>query len=168
MPSDQIVTARDVLKSLAEFKRLGGARLLQDLEAREPDLCEFVLEELSAIHRRLLETGATARQVRRLTRQTEALALVIVASLRRAHARLWDDADDDRPRGADADPPPGRLEAIVKAGFDAGNHMSPARAEGATSDPGNDRADPDPHRAGDLRKEQPDHEEEPDREEGAD
>jgi hypothetical protein len=104
MPSDQIVTARDVLKSLAEFRRLGGARLLEELEAREADLCEFVLEELSAIHRRLLETGATARQVRRLTRQTEALALVIIASLRRAHARLWD--ADDHGDVANADPAP--------------------------------------------------------------
>lgn len=148
MPSDQIVTARDVLQSLAEFKRLGGARLLQDLEAREPDLCEFVLEELSAIHRRLLETGATARQVRRLTRQTEAIALVIIASLRRAHARLWDEPDDDdRPAGADADPPPGHLEAMAETGPTAGNHMPPVPAEVATSsDPGNDRTDPDPPR----------------------
>jgi hypothetical protein len=169
MPSDQIVTARDVLKSLAEFRRLGAARLLEDLEAREADLCEFVLEELSAIHRRLLETGATARQVRRVTRQVEALALVIIASLRRAHARLWD--VDDPADGANADPAPGRLAAIVDAGGNAGSPSPAPPADGVTTDHPTDQTDPTdpgPRGAADPRKEQPDHEEERDHEDGAD
>jgi hypothetical protein len=59
MPSDAIVSARDVLAALAEVRRLGPRRAWSDMEAAEPDLAEFALEELSAVHQRLLATAAT-------------------------------------------------------------------------------------------------------------
>jgi hypothetical protein len=89
MASDQVVNAKDVLQALMEVRRVGGRRMLEDLERREPDLTEFCLEELSAIHQQLLEMRATPRQVRDASRRVEGLALVLVTALRKAGLRLW-------------------------------------------------------------------------------
>ena len=81
-PPRPAVTARDVLKALSEVRRRGPWPLLQDLETAEPDLAEFVMEEISAIHHTLLESGARPRVVRRLQRQTQSLVRVCVMVLR--------------------------------------------------------------------------------------
>lgn len=89
--SDTTVTARDVLRAVADVRRRGTWAALEDLEHRERDLAEFVLEELTALHHDLLASGANPRKARRLARRTQALAAVIILSLRDAHARLWGD-----------------------------------------------------------------------------
>jgi hypothetical protein len=87
------VTASAVLAALSEVRRRGHWPLLQELEAIEPDLTGFVLEEISAIHGTLLKTGARPKAVRRLQRQVQSLALVAILSLR----PMRRDGDDDPP-----------------------------------------------------------------------
>ena len=89
MATDAIVTAADVLRAMMELRRRGHDAVLRELEQQEPDLAEHLMEELGGIHRQLLETGATPKRVRRLARRVEAMALVLVGSLRHAHRRLW-------------------------------------------------------------------------------
>ena len=86
------VTARDVLKALSEVRRRKHWPLFQELEAAEPDLSEFVLEEVSAIHHTLLQAGVRPRTVRRLQRQVQTLVLVCVLAPRNA-----DPARDEPP-----------------------------------------------------------------------
>lgn len=76
------VTARQVLSALSEIRRRGHWPLLQELESVEPELAEFLLEEVSAIHHTLLRSGAKPKIVRRLQRQVQALTLVCVLVFR--------------------------------------------------------------------------------------
>jgi hypothetical protein len=99
-PPRPIVSARDVLHAISEIRRRGQWPLFQDLEAAEPDLAEFVLEEITAIHHTLLKTGARPKAVRRFQRQVQNLALVCVLTLRRS-----DRGDADHPL-----PPPAEQE----------------------------------------------------------
>jgi hypothetical protein len=78
----QRVTARDVLKALSEVRRRKHWPLFQELEAAEPDLTEFILEEISAIHHTLLQAGVRPRTVRRLQQQVQTLVLVCVLAPR--------------------------------------------------------------------------------------
>jgi len=89
MPSDEVVNAQDVLRAVMELRRRGNQPVIEELEKLEPDLTEFLLEELGLIHQQLLDLGAKPRQVRRLARSIEAMAVVLVTALRRAHLRLW-------------------------------------------------------------------------------
>src|SRR4051812_12827848 len=91
MPSDQTVTARDVLRALADVRRRGTGPALAEFEQLEPDLAEFLIEEVTAIHHDVAAIGARARRVRALTERVETLAVVLVRSLRQAHLRLWED-----------------------------------------------------------------------------
>ena len=76
------ITARDVLHALSEVRRRGPWPLFQQLEQIEPELAEFVLEEISAIHHTLLKTGARPGVVRRLQRQVQSLILVSLLAIR--------------------------------------------------------------------------------------
>ena len=78
------ITARDVLKALSEVRRRKHWSLFQELESAEPDLSEFVLEEISALHHTLLQAGVRPRTVRRLQRQVQTLVLVCVLAPRNA------------------------------------------------------------------------------------
>jgi hypothetical protein len=98
--SDQTVTARDVLRALAEVRRRGSRAALEEFEKREPDLAEFLIEEVSALHHDVLASGADPRKARALSRRFERLAVVLVTTLRHAHLRLW--GQQDEPTGADA------------------------------------------------------------------
>jgi hypothetical protein len=89
------VTASAVLAALSEVRRRGHWPLLQELEAIEPELTGFILEEISSIHGTLLKTGARAKAVRRLQRHVQSLVLITVLSLRPIE-RDGDD-DDDSP-----------------------------------------------------------------------
>ncbi|MDB5355007.1 MAG: hypothetical protein JWN24_1460 [Phycisphaerales bacterium] len=91
MATDQVVSPQDVLRALMQLRRQGAANVMKELEAQEPDLAEFLLEETSAVHRQLLELGGTPRRVRRIHRRVESLALVLVLALRQARLRLWQD-----------------------------------------------------------------------------
>jgi hypothetical protein len=95
------VTASAVLAALSEVRRRGHWPLLQELEAIEPELTGFVLEEISAIHATLLKTGARAKAVRRLQRHVQSLVLISILSLRPIE-RGGD--DDDLPPAAQQHP----------------------------------------------------------------
>ncbi|MGB1125728.1 MAG: hypothetical protein ACPG4Q_11020 [Phycisphaeraceae bacterium] len=83
---EQAVSARDVLLAIHEYLRLGHTRVIENLEQREPDLAEHLMEGLSQIHRDLLNAGLDARHTRKLYRSVEALALVCVRALETAHS----------------------------------------------------------------------------------
>jgi hypothetical protein len=89
LASDQVVTTKDVLDALMKVRRQGNDRLLRELEAREPDLAEFLLEETSAVHQMVLELGAKPRQSRRIFLRVETMALVLVTAISNATLRLW-------------------------------------------------------------------------------
>ena len=92
MPSqDRQVSSKHVLQSLMRLKRQGTQRALEELEQVEPDLAEFLMEELSLVHRKLLELAGPPRRTRWLARRVESLALVLVGSLRQAHYEMWKD-----------------------------------------------------------------------------
>jgi hypothetical protein len=93
--SSPVVSARDVLNALSEIRRRGQWPLFQELESIEPELAEFVLEEITAIHHTLLKTGARPKAVRRFQRQVQSLVLVCVLS--------------QRPRPADDSTPASRV-----------------------------------------------------------
>ena len=76
------VSAREVLAALAQVKRRGHWPLLQELERREPELTHHLLEELSLVHKTLLDSAAPPKIVRRLQRQIQGLILICVLSLR--------------------------------------------------------------------------------------
>jgi hypothetical protein len=89
MSSDRVVEAKDALAAVLEVRRLGRSRVMEQLEALEPDLAEFALEELTAIHRRKADLGWRPKDVRGLGRRVEVMALVPVTALRKASLRLW-------------------------------------------------------------------------------
>jgi hypothetical protein len=125
MASDQVVVAQDVLRAVMELRRLGNRRALEELEQREPDLSEFLLEELTAVHHDLLHIGAGPGRVRRLSGRVETLALVMVHALRHAHLRLWRD-EAAGTRLAQLDPSlSGRSEADVGVEEGAGGDCQP-------------------------------------------
>ena len=77
------ITARQVLQALSEVRRRKVWPVVQELEKTEPDLTEFLLEELSAIHQTLMATGAQPKIVRRLQRQVQVMAVVLIVTLRK-------------------------------------------------------------------------------------
>jgi hypothetical protein len=110
---DQVVCARDVLRAASQVRRLRTDVSIQQLEQTEPDLTEFLLEELSAVHQLVLALGGRPRLERRVVRRVEYMALVLVTSLRAAQLRLWEDQfantpiadlDPAHPDAAEADP----------------------------------------------------------------
>lgn len=94
MATDQVITAKDIMDAVIRIRRIGVEKSLQELEQREPDLAEIVLEELSAVHRRLQDAGMPARRTRRLMRRIESLVLVAIAAMRQGHLRLWEEPAD--------------------------------------------------------------------------
>jgi len=87
MPADHSrrppsISAKAVLRALAEVKRRGHWPLFQQLEHAEPELAEHVLEELSLAHQTLLASVAPPKVVRRLQRQVQSVVLVAWLCLR--------------------------------------------------------------------------------------
>ena len=76
------VTAHEVLAALSQLKRRGVWPLLQDMEHNEPELAYHLLEELSLVHKTLLDSAAPPKVVRRLQHQVQSLILVCVVALR--------------------------------------------------------------------------------------
>jgi hypothetical protein len=46
MPSDQQVEAKIILHAIADLKRRGIDRLMEELESKEPELAGHVMEEI--------------------------------------------------------------------------------------------------------------------------
>lgn len=93
MNSDQLVSARDVLRAIEEVRRIGIDRLLVDWERREPDLSEHLLEGVSDLHRRIAAIAPHPKAERQLMRRTETLILVLLTAFRRAMLRQWEPED---------------------------------------------------------------------------
>jgi hypothetical protein len=89
MASDQQVDSKLVLQALMELKRQGVDKTMSRLEALEPDLIEVVLEELTEIHRQLLDLGGPPKKSRLLYRRIQSLVLLSITALQKAHYRLW-------------------------------------------------------------------------------
>ena len=89
MASDQQVTAQVILRALLDLQRRGNQRIMADLEKLEPELANHLMEELSLIHQKLVETGARAKEVRQLQQRIEGLALICITALRHGHYELW-------------------------------------------------------------------------------
>jgi hypothetical protein len=89
MASDQQVDAKLVLKSLMELQRQGPDAVLRHLEWTGPDLAESVLEQLTKVHRQLLDLAGDPRRARRLHHRIQSLVLVRLMALRKGHYSLW-------------------------------------------------------------------------------
>jgi hypothetical protein len=89
MASDQQVDSKLVLQALMELKRQGVDKTMSRLETLEPDLTEVVLEELTEIHRQLLDLGGPPKKSRLLYRRIQSLVLLSITALQKAHYRLW-------------------------------------------------------------------------------
>lgn len=121
MASDRQVSARAVLRALAEVRRAGGRGAMERLEQTEPDLAEFVLEGLSLVHQHMLALGGPPRRTRKAYRELESLVLVAIEAVRQGHLELWREQVAGTPLGDIAssleqakgplspedDPPPG-------------------------------------------------------------
>ena len=57
MASDRTVSSKDVLDALMQLRRRGDDPVLRELEKQEPELTEFLLEEVTPIHQDLLNLG---------------------------------------------------------------------------------------------------------------
>lgn len=88
MPSDQLVSARHVLQAAMELQRRRSRRVLSELEKLEPDLAEYVLENLTQLHHELVRHGLSGREARRVYRLAESTVLVSLVALRRAYRSL--------------------------------------------------------------------------------
>ena len=99
--SDAIVSSQDVLRAVLQLRRQGVITSVQDLEQKEPNLAEFLLEETTTLHHLCRRLGGTAKQLRQVDQRIYALALVSVLSLQQAHARLWTDEVETSPSRLD-------------------------------------------------------------------
>ena len=99
MASDQVVSARAILRAESELRRVGHKQTMDQLEQTEPDLSSHLWEELSAIHRRLLALGGPPKESQRCYRRIQRLMLVTILALRHGHHELWRDlhGPDDPP-----------------------------------------------------------------------
>lgn len=87
--SDRHVSARAILRALAQVQRWGEARAMRRLEELEPDLAEFVLERLSLVHRHLHALGAPPKRTDKAYQQVQLLVFVAVEALRQSQLELW-------------------------------------------------------------------------------
>ena len=99
MASDQLVSAGDVLRAVLRMRRQGLDIFMRELEATEPDLASFVMEEFSLVHRDLLSLGGPPQRSRRAQRRIENLIVVTVTALREAHQRFWQASAAGTPLG---------------------------------------------------------------------
>jgi hypothetical protein len=95
VPSDQAVTAKIVLQTLAEYERRGATHAMQTLEAVEPELTDHVLNQLTNIHQEILNLGGPPKKSQRAYRSVQALVLVALAALRRGHYETWRQANGE-------------------------------------------------------------------------
>jgi hypothetical protein len=90
MASDRLVTSQHVLRAVMEYDRRGSTAVLSDLEKLEPDLVEYLLETLTALHHDLARQGLSELNARKSYRRAEKTALICVIALRHAHRELWE------------------------------------------------------------------------------
>lgn len=108
MPSDGIVTARLILRVASRIQRDRGRQAMQQLDDQEPELSEYVLEQLSDLHHRLWAMGLSERRAQALYRRLETLVLTAVTAQRLACGDLLEGLTEQTPP---AKPPASNGEA---------------------------------------------------------
>lgn len=81
MRKQPAVSARAVLKAILSVKRRGSELAMRMIERRDPEVADYMLEEFTRIHRKLLELGAEPRLTIRLQKQIEMMAMVVVEAM---------------------------------------------------------------------------------------
>ena len=89
MASDRLVSPKLILESHLQLQRQGSGKMMAELEQLEPDLAEWLMENLSLIHQKLLTTGASPKRVQSVYRRIEGLVLVCLHAQRQAHHEFW-------------------------------------------------------------------------------
>jgi len=89
MPTDQQVTAKMILDAVLDLERRGPVQVLRQLEALEPELASYFLENLTLLHQRIMKLGGPIRQSQRLLREIQALTLICILALRNGHLEMW-------------------------------------------------------------------------------
>ena len=90
MPHDQVVTPRHLLDAQLQFDRSSNGRFLKDLEHREPELANYLMESLSQFYSRLTALGGPARRTQQVYQRIESCILICLCAQRSAHRELWD------------------------------------------------------------------------------
>ncbi len=91
MASDGLVSARMVVRALTRLQHQGSKPLLQELETHEPELAEFVMEQLGELHQRLWAAGINRRTSQRLYRDIEKLVLTAISARREGQLQFLED-----------------------------------------------------------------------------
>lgn len=89
MTADATVTSKLVLESVNELERRTPDQVLRTLERTEPELLNYVLERLSALHGRLIALGGPPKRTARALRHAQATILVCNGAMRAAHLAEW-------------------------------------------------------------------------------
>lgn len=92
MASDATVTPRLILDAVHELERRGADHVLRTLEQVEPELLNYVMERLSALHGRLIALGGPPKRTARALRHAQATILVCIGAMRAAHLAEWQQA----------------------------------------------------------------------------
>jgi len=100
MASDQLITAKQILQATQELQRRHSPNVLSELEKLEPDLAEYVIENLTQLHHQLIQQGLSGRQARRIYRFAESTLLVSLMALRMGYRELLGDTQggDENPQ----------------------------------------------------------------------
>lgn len=72
------LTAASILAAQAQVQRQGRTRSLQQLEEAQPELAEYLMENLARIHQQLMALGGPVRPSQELHRQIESLLLIVI------------------------------------------------------------------------------------------
>ena len=105
--SDGILRPRTVLDCVLHLQHHGTTLAMQQLEQTEPELANYLLETLTAIHQNLGNLHAPAAKTRTVYRQVEVMTLVCIDALRRSHAELWQQQIEGSPGPVVSDPSDG-------------------------------------------------------------
>ena len=115
MPTDQQVTSKMILDAVLDLERRGPVQVLRQLEALEPDLTGYFLENLTLLFQRIMKLGGPIRQNQRLLREIQSLTLICILALRNGHREIWQELMAGTPAARiDPDADPGQDEDKVE------------------------------------------------------
>ena len=83
MPRHGRITARTVMEADLRVRALGVRRAVRELERREPDLAEYVMETSTRLYARLDRACASHRAVKAMHDEVVVLVLVCIEATRR-------------------------------------------------------------------------------------
>src|SRR5680860_1696802 len=91
MTSDGMVTSQMVLRALTQVQRDRGKLAAEQLEQQEPDLAEFVFEQLTDLQHRLWNAGLDDARARELGRLCQEIVFTALLATRQAHSEAWNE-----------------------------------------------------------------------------